>query len=79
LPYAFAGAAGGAGFIVIQINGTSSVIITSGTSYTIPNGVKFMKIWVIGGGGGSTGANSTAAQYYAGGGAGGICYYTWAA
>ena len=73
----YAGGAGGAGFIVIQINGTTSTILTSGTSYTIPSAVRSMKIWVIGAGGGGTGTNVAVNNYFAGGGSGGICYYTW--
>jgi len=47
-----------------------AVLLTSGTSYTVPNGASTMKAWAVGGGGGST-------LYAYGGQAGGCAYKTW--
>ena len=45
----------------------TAVLLTSGTSYTVPSGATSMKAWAVGGGG-----------YGYGGGAGGTAYKTWA-
>jgi hypothetical protein len=47
-----------------------AVLLTSGTSYTVPSGASTMKAWAVGGGGGS-------ALYAYGGQAGGCAYKTW--
>ncbi|NBW19291.1 MAG: fibronectin type III domain-containing protein [Caulobacteraceae bacterium] len=48
-----------------------AVLLTSGTSYTVPSGATSMKAWAVGGGGpGSAWMNSAA-------GAGGCAYKTW--
>lgn len=49
----------------------TSVLLTSGASYTVPAGATSMKAWVVGGGGGSNGTSSLA------GGAGGCSYRTY--
>jgi hypothetical protein len=46
----------------------SAVLLTSGTSYTVPSGATSMKAWAVGQG---------AAASYVGGGAGGVSYKTW--
>jgi hypothetical protein len=48
----------------------SAVLLTTGTSYTVPTGAVSMTAWAIGGGGGSATANQ-------GGQAGGVAYKTW--
>jgi hypothetical protein len=68
------GGAGGQGIIVIRINDISTIVLTSGTVYTIPSYTS-IKIWVIGGGGGGGGATNIVAGG-GGGGAGGIAYYS---
>jgi hypothetical protein len=45
----------------------TAVLLTSGTSYTVPSGATSMKAWAVGGGG-----------YGYGGGGGGTAYKTWA-
>ena len=47
----------------------TAVILTSGTSYTVPSGAGSMKAWAVGAGGGEGGS------VY--GNAGGVCYKTW--
>ncbi len=51
----------------------TSVVRTSGTSYTVPAGVTQVKVWAIGAGGGGGGAGGAGG----GGGAGGVAYKTW--
>jgi hypothetical protein len=53
-----------------------SVVLTSGTSYSIPAGCSSMKIWAIGGGG-NGGGNGSEGCSGGGGGAGGCSYKTW--
>jgi hypothetical protein len=53
------------------------VILTSGSSYTIPAGTTTMDIWVIGAGGGGSGATSNDGDSGGGGGAGGVSYRRW--
>jgi len=48
----------------------TAVLLTSGTSYTVPSGATSMKAWAVGGGGQTTNANSSS-------GAGGCAYKTW--
>lgn len=82
-----AGGAGGQGVIVMQYDGgTTGAIMLSGTTRTIPTGVKSVKIWAVGGGGGgksstmttSGGVPSISSGQNGGGGAGGaIVYKTW--
>jgi hypothetical protein len=52
-----------------------SVVLASGTSYSIPAGCSSMKIWAIGGGG--NGGNAGEGCSAGGGGAGGCSYKTW--
>jgi hypothetical protein len=54
------------------------LVLTSGSSYTIPSnsGYANIKIWVIGGGGGGRGVSGSSASA-TGGGAGGVVYKTW--
>ena len=47
-----------------------AVLLTSGTSYTVPVGATSMKAWSVGGGGGSRGGGGV-------GGAGGTAFKTW--
>jgi hypothetical protein len=51
-----------------------AVLLTSGTSYTVPSNATSMKAWAVGGGGGSTGTFSAG---YGCGGGGGTAYKTW--
>lgn len=51
----------------------TSVVLTSGASYTVPSGVTQVKVWAIGAGGGGGGAGGAGG----GGGAGGVAYKTW--
>lgn len=54
---------------------TAYVLLTSGTSYTVPANVHTLKIWAVGGGGGGAGVNANAANTAGGGGgAGGVVY-----
>lgn len=48
----------------------TAVLLTSGTSYTVPTGATSMKAWVVGGGGSNGGVTAC-------GGAGGCAYKTW--
>ena len=73
------GGAGGNGVVVIQLNGTTTSVLTTGTSFSIPANTTSVKIWVIGAGGGGGGATNVDAGSAAGGGAGGIVYYTFTA
>ena len=80
------GGAGGGGFIVIQrittdefgLNPTTNTqLLTSGTSYSIPNYTTSLKAWVIGAGGGGGGSINNDSTAGGGGGAGGCAYKTW--
>jgi hypothetical protein len=71
------GGTGGQGVVVIQFyNGStySNVVLTSGSSYSVPAGTKNIKFWAIGAGGGGSGATSNDSDSGGGGGAGGIAY-----
>jgi hypothetical protein len=70
------GGAGGSGSVLINYNSTT-VIFTSGTSWTVPSGVTSIKVWAIGAGGGGAGCGSTDTSAGGGGGAGGIAVKTW--
>jgi hypothetical protein len=59
---------------VLQFNGTTTVVLTSGTSYTVPANTNSIKAWLIGAGGGGAGSPATDATSGGGGGAGGISY-----
>ena len=78
-----AGGAGGAGVVVVQYDNTNlGAWITTGTSRTIPAGVKTVKVWAMGGGGGgksSTVAGTTpnGGACGGGGGGGGTAWKTW--
>jgi hypothetical protein len=61
---------------VLEINGSSRIVLTSGTSTTL-DGVNTLKIWVIGGGGGGAGVTAVDGTAGCGGGAGGVAYRTW--
>jgi hypothetical protein len=50
-----------------------AVLLTSGTSYTVPAGASTMKAWAVGGGGGAGYLSSVGGQ------AGGCAYKTWSA
>jgi hypothetical protein len=73
------GGAGGAGVLVVQINGTTTTVLTSGTSYSIPAETTSIKVWLIGAGGGGAGSPPTDATSGGAGGAGGIAYYEFVA
>lgn len=68
---------GGNGAVVCQFVGltTTYVVLTSGISYTVPNGTNSVKIWVVGAGG----SGSCNIQYNLGkgGAAGGVAWKTW--
>lgn len=71
------GGTGGQGVVVLQFyNGStnSNVVLTSGSSYAVPDGTKNIKFWAIGGGGGGSGATSNDGDSGGGGGAGGVAY-----
>lgn len=79
-----AGGAGGSGGVFVQYdNGTTGAMITTGTSRTIPAGVKKVKVWAIGGGGaGKSSTSSITSGVYGGqcgggGGGGGMVWKTW--
>ncbi len=73
------GGRGGQGAVVCQFVGgtTQFVVITSGTSYTIPPGTTAVRIWAIGAGGGGAGSPAQDGTSGGGGGAGGISFKTW--
>lgn len=73
------GGNGGAGAIVLSFTGgtPSSVLLTSGTSYTVPAGTTAVTAWVIGGGGGGGGVPPGDGLSSGGGGAGGVASKTW--
>jgi hypothetical protein len=56
--------------------GTAHAVLTSGASWTVPEGVTSIKIWAIGGGGGGAGASASDGNAGDGGGAGGVAYKT---
>lgn len=53
---------------------SSSVLLTSGTSWTVPDGATSIKVWAIGAGGGGGGVSTLDNSAAAGGGAGGLSY-----
>ena len=74
-----AGGNGGAGCVVLEFvtsSATTQHLLTSGSTYTLPNGTTTVRAWVVGGGGGGGGAGG-ARGASGGGGAGGIAYYEW--
>ena len=72
------GGAGGGGAIVLQITAgtTQYVVLTSGTSYSLPSTATSFKAWVIGAGGGGAGSPASDPTSGGGGGAGGVAYKT---
>jgi hypothetical protein len=71
------GGAGGSGAVIIEFfNGTSysTILQSSGSSYTVPAGTQSFKIWAIGGGGGGAGSIGSSGTSGGGGGAGGLSY-----
>ncbi len=72
------GGAGGGGAIVLQITAgtTQYVVLTSGTSYSLPSATTSFKAWVIGAGGGGAGTSNSDGTSGGGGGAGGVAYKT---
>jgi RHS repeat-associated protein len=61
-----------------QSGSTKVVVLTSGSSWTPPSGLKSFKVWALGGGGGGGGAGTSDAYSGGGGGAGGVAYKTFA-
>jgi hypothetical protein len=61
----------------LQFNGTTTVVLTSGTSYTIPAGTNTMKAWLIGAGGSGAGSDANDSASGGAGGAGGMVYNSW--
>jgi hypothetical protein len=57
------------------VNNTTTTVLTSGTSYTIPAGTTSLKVWLIGAGGGGAGCPAIDVTSGGAGGAGGIAYY----
>lgn len=53
---------------------SNTTILTSGTSWVVPDGVTQIKIWAVGAGGGGAGSNGIDATAGGGGGAGGLVY-----
>jgi hypothetical protein len=72
-----AGGDGGNGLLVIQINNTTTTVLTSGTSYSIPSDTTSIRVWLIGAGGGGAGATNLDTAAGGGGGAGGVAHYAW--
>jgi rubredoxin len=72
------GGAGGGGAIVLQITAgtTQYVVLTSGTSYSLPSTATSFKAWVIGAGGGGAGSPASDPTSGGGGGAGGVAHKT---
>ena len=52
------------------------VVLTSGTSYSLPSGATSFKAWVIGAGGGGSGCGASDSTSGGGAGAGGVAYKT---
>jgi len=74
------GGAGGSGAVVCQFttrSGLSYQVLTSGTSYTVPNQTISVKLWAIGGGGSGAGCPATTTVAGGSGGAGGTSFKTW--
>jgi hypothetical protein len=71
------GGNGGNGVLVIQIDNATTVVLTSGTAYSLPLGTTNLKAWLIGAGGGGSGATDNDLGAGGAGGAGGIAYYEW--
>lgn len=71
------GGAGGDGFLVLQFNSSTPVVLLSGTSYAIPAGTNTIKAWIAGGGGGGAGSTNSDVTSGGGGGGAGISYYAW--
>jgi hypothetical protein len=63
--------------LILQFNNSTTVVLTSGTSYSIPAGTNTMKAWLIGAGGSGAGSPATDGTSGGAGGAGGISYYSW--
>jgi len=55
-------------------SGPVDVVLTSGTSWTVPQGITSLKVWAIGGGGGGAGSPPNDGTSGGGGGAGGLAY-----
>ena len=71
------GGTGGSGLLVLRFNDTTTVVLTSSTSYSVPASTTSIKAWLIGGGGGGAGSTASDGTAGGGGGAGGIVYYSW--
>jgi hypothetical protein len=52
----------------------TSVVLTSGSSWTVPSGITTVKVWAIGAGGGGAGAGGSNNSAGGGGGSGGVGY-----
>lgn len=76
----WSGGDGGQGVVVLSfLNGgspVSTVVLISGSSFTIPDGVTAAKAWAIGGGGGGGGATSNDGTSGGSGAAGGVAFIT---
>lgn len=70
------GGAGGYGSIVCHFVGAASpyVLLTTGTTYTVPASTTAVKLWVVGPGGGGSGATTNDGDSGGGGGAGGVAF-----
>ncbi len=68
----FSQTSGSCSVVPVQTN----LVLTSGSSYTIPSGYSSAKVWVIGGGGGGAGSVNNDGTSGGGGGAGGVAYKT---
>ena len=73
------GGTGGQGVVIVQLlTGTYQyVLLSSGTSYTIPSNTTSVKIWAVGAGGGGSGTAANDLTSGGGGGAGGVSYKLW--
>lgn len=75
------GGSGGSGAMVLYMTGasygTTYSVFTGGSSYTIPNNVTSIKIWIVGGGGGGAGSAGYDGNSGGAGAAGGVAYRTW--
>jgi hypothetical protein len=69
------GGNGGGGLIILRLDNSTNIILTSGTDALYSHTGTSLQIWVIGGGGGGAGATYYDSDYGSGGGAGGMVYY----
>ena len=69
------GGYGGGGVIILRLDNSTNIVLTSGSDALYTHTGTSLQIWVIGGGGGGAGATYYDNDYGSGGGAGGMVYY----